>query len=246
MSNDQTTKTALDLITGALRKLGQYAPGETLSSEDADDALDSLNGMLDLWSLQKLAVYNQIETVVALNSGQQSYTIGVGGDFNIERPYRIDAAYSRLTTSTSNVDFPCDVVTLERYADIGLKNQPGPWPKIVYFNSGWPMGTLTFWPVPTGAVQFHLWTDVVFASLALDDVVNLPRGYFLGIQANLCEVLAPEYGVTMPPELKKMSQSFMSILKDINATPQNQVAMDAGIVATSGNDAGWILHGGFQ
>jgi hypothetical protein len=246
MSNDQTTKTALDLITGALRKIGQYAPGEAISGSDADDALDCLNGMLDLWSLQELAVYNQIETVKSLIPGQLSYSIGAGGDFNIERPYRIATAFSRLTTSNSNVDFPCDVITLERYSAIGLKNMPGPWPKAVYFNSGWPLGTLNFWPVPTGAAEFHLWTDQVFTSLALADPVNLPRGYFLGVQANLCEVLAPEYGVSLSPELKKMAQTFMSILKDNNATPQNAAPLDAAVVATSGNDAGWILHGGFN
>jgi hypothetical protein len=59
MSTDQTTKTALDLITGALRKIGQYAPGEAVDSQDANDALDSLNGMLDLWTNQNLSVFNQ-------------------------------------------------------------------------------------------------------------------------------------------------------------------------------------------
>lgn len=246
MSTDQTTKTALDLITGALRKIGEYAAGETISPEDANDALDSLNGMLDLWSLQKLAVYNQVETVKTLSAGQASYTIGLGGDFNIERPYRIVKAYSRFASSSSNVDFPCDVVTLEKYADIGMKNMPGPWPKMVYFNSGWPQGELIFWPVPQTGAEFHLWTDAVFSSLNLTDTVALPRGYYLGIQANLCKVLAPEYGRSLSPELREMADTFMKVLKAANATPQAEAPLDAGIVASGGRDAGWILHGGFN
>jgi hypothetical protein len=247
MSSDQTTKTARDLITGALRKIGQYAPGESLDPNDAEDALDTLNGMLDLWSNQRLAVYNQIETVQNLTAGQASYTIGSGGYFNIERPYRIAKCYSRLTTTNSTVDFPCDVMTLEKYGDIGLKSQPGPWPKEVYYNSGWPQGTLVFWPVPSSNVEFHLWTDQVFTALNLTTVVSLPRGYFLGLQYALAELLCSEYGMAVPPDIKQYAKDFRSVLKDQNATPQAEVPLEPTLLAGgNSNDAGWILHGGFR
>lgn len=242
---DQTQKTALDLITGALRKIGQYAPGEAIDSQDANDALDCFNGMLDLWTNQKLSVYNQIETVFTLTSGQASYTIGTGGDVDIERPYQIAAAYSRQTTGTSSVDFPCQVATLEKYANIGLKSQPGPWPKIVYYNSGWPLGELIFWPVPTQSVSFHLWTDQVFSVLSLTDVVSLPRGYFMGLQYSLAEILCSEYGMSVPPDIKRFAKQFRDIIKAQNATPQAESGVDSAIVSSSGNDAGWILTGGF-
>jgi hypothetical protein len=247
MSNDQTTKTARDLITGALRKIGQYAPGESLDPNDAQDALDTLNGMLDLWSNQRLAVYNQIETVQNLTSGQASYTIGSGGYFNIERPYRIAKCYSRLTTSNSNVDFPCDVMTLEKYGDIGLKNQPGPWPKELYYNSGWPQGTLIVWPVPSSNVEFHLWTDQVFSAADLSTTIALPRGYFLGLQYSLAELLCSEYGLPVPPDIKRFAGQFVSVLKDQNATPQAEVPLEPTLLSGgNSNDAGWILHGGFR
>lgn len=245
MSTDQTTKTALDLITGALRKIGQYSPGEALDSQDANDALDSFNGMLDLWSNQKLSVYNQTETVKALTSGQASYTVGTGGDFNIERPYRVAKAYSRITTGASSVDFPCQITTLEKYGDIGMKSQPGPWPKLVFYNAGWPSGQLIFWPVPQSGVEFHLWTDSVFSALNLTDVVNLPRGYFLGLQYSLAEILCSEYGMGVPPDIKRFAKEFRDIVRAQNAQPQAEAAVDQAIVSMGGNDAGFILHGGF-
>lgn len=245
MSNDQTTKTALDLLTGALRKIGQYAPGEAVDSQDANDALDSLNGMLDLWSNQKLSVYNQIETVKTLSAGQATYSIGTGGDINIERPYRVAKAYTRITTGISSVDFPCQIATLEKYADIGLKSQPGPWPKMVYYNSGWPTGNLIFWPVPSQGAEFHLWTDQVFTALNLTDTVSLPRGYFMGLQYSLAEILCSEYGMGVPPNIKQFAKEFRDILKAQNATPQSEVPIDGAIRASGGNDAGWILTGGF-
>lgn len=242
MSTDQTTKTALDLLTGALRKIGQYAPGEAIDAQDANDALDTFNGMLDLWSLQKLAVYNQIETVQTISGAQ--VTIGAGQTINIERPYRIARAYTRLTSGASTIDFPCEVVTLEKYTRIGMKSQPGPWPKIVYYNSGWPSGVLNFWPVPT-SVELHLWTDQVFTALNLADPVALPRGYYLGLQMNLAELLCSEYGMAVPGDVKRLAEDFRKILKAENASPQSEAAIDGALRASGGNDAGWILTGGF-
>lgn len=243
--NDPTSKTALDLVTGALRKIGQYAPGETLDASDAQDALDTLNGMLDLWSAQRLAVYNQIETVVNLTAGKASYTVGAGGDFNMVRPLALSKAYSRMTTSASTVDFPCQLVTLDKYARIGLKNQPGPWPKFAYYNTGVPLGTLTFWPVPTSGLEFHLWSDAVFASLALADTVNLPRGYFLGLQWNLAEQLCAEYGLPVPPDVRRFAKDARDVIKAANATPQAEARLDPMLSVTGAADAGWILTGGF-
>lgn len=245
MSNDPTTKTALDLITGALRKIGQYAPGETLSAADANDALDSVNGLLDLWSNQHLAVYNNIETVKNLTAGQSTYTVGTGGYFNIERPLRVSKMYSRITSGNGSVDFPCQVTTLEKYADLGLKNQPGPWPKIAYYNTGYPLAQLIFWPVPQQAVEFHLWSDQVFTSMDLTTVVNMPRGYFLGFQFAVAEILCPEYGISVPPDVRRFAKEFKAVIKAMNASPQAETSVDASIVSSNGNDAGFILHGGF-
>jgi hypothetical protein len=192
-----------------------------------------------------MSVYNQIETVQNLTAGQASYTIGVGGYFNIERPLSLVRAYSRLTSSNT-VDFACQIVTLEKYAGIGLKNQPGPWPKMVYYNSGFPLGTLIFWPVPTLNIEFHLWSDQVFTSLALGDTVSLPRGYFMGLQYNLAELLCSEYGMAVPPDIKRFAKEFRDIIKDLNSEPQSEAATDPMLVVRNANDAGWFLSGGFQ
>lgn len=245
MSNDPTTKTALDLVTGALRKIGQYAPGEPLCAADANDALDTFNALLDMWSAQKLMVYNNIETVKNLSAGVASYTVGIGGDFNIERPLRIDRAYSRYGNGNTSVDYQCDLVSVEKYTSIGLKSQPGPWPKIAYYNTGYPLANLIFWPVPQTNLEFHLWSEQVFTSLDLATPLNLPRGYYLGLQYALGEVLCPEYGMAVPADVRRFSKEFKSILKSLNATPQAMSGVDGAIVASNGNNAGFILTGGF-
>ena len=66
-----TTQTALDLIKGALRRINSYQTGETIASPDANDCLDTLNDLLDSWS-----IYGSVENILTLVSGQAQYRIG--------------------------------------------------------------------------------------------------------------------------------------------------------------------------
>lgn len=240
------TTTVLDLIKGALRDIGQYAPGEPLDADDAQDALDACNGMLDLWSTEHLMVFNNVETVKTFTPGKAVYTIGTGGDWDMPRPLRIsDGCYTRIT-SNSTVDFPCEEISFDRYASIGLKSQPGPWPKVMYYNTGYPLAELRFWPVPQAGYEFHLWADMVFSQFtAFTDVLTMPQGYQLAIRKNLALLLAPEYGVQPSQELKEQARSFKRIIKDMNATPQATVGVDAAISSQPSGNGNWILSGGF-
>ena len=68
--------TAQDIIVGALRFINQYAPGESLSSADSQDALDTLNDLLDSWSTDQISVWASNENVFTYTGGQYRYTIG--------------------------------------------------------------------------------------------------------------------------------------------------------------------------
>jgi hypothetical protein len=238
--------TAYDIIHGALRKIGTIAVGETLSADDSTTGLEQLNAMLDVWSTEHLAVFNNSEYVLQLQAGKSTYSIGTGGDFNIPRPLRLSGAYTRLQPTGTTVDYPCAEVDFSRWSKIGLKSQPGPWPKVMYFNTSYPLAELIFWPVPSQNAEFHLWADMVFSQFAnLTDTVSLPQGYMLALQTNLALLLAPEYGTQPAPELVEMARVTKKALKALNATPTAVSTYDAAIVAGSDNDAGWILTGGF-
>lgn len=68
--------TASDIITGALRFINVYSPGESLSSSDSDDALATLNELLDSWSTDQASVYASDEDVFTFVPAQYRYTIG--------------------------------------------------------------------------------------------------------------------------------------------------------------------------
>ncbi len=68
--------TALDFIKGALRRINSYQSGETIALPDAQDCLDTLNDMLDSWSLEKVRVFGSNEWVLSWTAGKNKYTIG--------------------------------------------------------------------------------------------------------------------------------------------------------------------------
>ena len=71
-----TSTTPLDLIVGALRKINALAAGETPNAQDSADALQVLNDMLELWSIDHLMVYASVENILSFVPGQYQYTIG--------------------------------------------------------------------------------------------------------------------------------------------------------------------------
>src|SRR6266404_3027724 len=75
--------TGQDLVTGALRFINSYSPGESLDASDAQDALDTLNDLLESLSTSEASVFASEEDVFTYTAGQFRYTIGnySGGTF---------------------------------------------------------------------------------------------------------------------------------------------------------------------
>ena len=95
-------QTALDLITRALRLIGVVAEGEPVSADQGQTGLDGLNDMIDSWNAERQAIYTTTSNDFPFVLGQQSYTLGDGGDFDIPRPARIDGMSAILLFDTSN------------------------------------------------------------------------------------------------------------------------------------------------
>lgn len=75
-STPLSATTANDIITGALRFINSYAPGESLDAADAQDALTTLNDLLDSLSTDQASVYATSDQVFNFTPGQYRYTVG--------------------------------------------------------------------------------------------------------------------------------------------------------------------------
>lgn len=208
---------AYELIRGGLRLLGAIAVGETPTAEEANDALDRLNDILENWSTQPQAVYaSQNDSVTAL-AGVASYTVGSGGTWNIQRPVNVVGAYCTY----GGVDFPIEIVGKEQYDLIALKTQTQPLIQRLLFIADHPLARITVWPVPSADIPVYLNTDRVLTAISgLSSTVTLPPGYVLALKYALALAIAPEYGIQPSPQIQADAVRFLADIKRANRKPR--------------------------
>src|SRR5262245_39397408 len=143
--------TGQDLIASSLRLIGALASGETPPAGEAADAVVILNQMLDAWSANELMVFTLSRQVFTLQAGKQTYTMGPGGDFNAPRPARIQ--YWSIISNQSpaqplELAANSEFLTDPEWQAVRVKNITSPLPRKLYDDGGFPLRSLSFWPVP--------------------------------------------------------------------------------------------------
>lgn len=207
------TQTARALIARSLREIGALAAGETPTGTEASDGLLKLNELLEAWSLERLMVYAIAEVSHTLTAGDETYTIGSGGNINTARPERIENAVMREIGT--NLDIPIRLLTRDEYAFISLKQTESTWARWLYNDEAYPLSTLTLWPVPsTSDKQLVLWLWQPLTAIAtLDTSVNLPPGYSRALRLNLAMEMATEYGRPITGELLGLATAAKETIK---------------------------------
>jgi hypothetical protein len=213
--------TAVDLITLALKDIGALGIGQAISAEDTADALTTLNMMMGQWQGERLSVFHLIDTGIT-STGAQSYTIGPGGNFNIPRPIKINAAYARLNAgSATPIDYPVRMIEArEDYARIALKALVS-FPDFAFYDPSYPLGTLYMYPVPNSSFELHIVTmDVLPQFATAATVVTLPPEYTAAIRYNLACYLAPSYQLPISGDLKALAMNAKRVVKRMNSQIQ--------------------------
>lgn len=201
---------AADIIRRSLRLIGVLATGETPAAAEQADALEALNAMLDTWRTESLSVY-ALRTETLPLTGAASYSIGVGGDLDIERPVKIESAYQRI----AGVDSPVVVASKQAYDGATAKGTTGDPASWLYYEPSYPVGRVHLYPVPaSGELHLTVWTPL--AQLAASDDVALPPGYREAITYQLAMRLAAEYGKPVAPEIAAMGAAAKADIKRVN------------------------------
>jgi hypothetical protein len=208
------TTTVLDIISRALRLLTVQATNENPDAPEAQDALRVLNSMIYQWNNEKLALYAMKTELFAVVSGTGAYTIGDGGTWDTTRPQKIENMFLRDTSSGSNLDFKLEIINNDRYQEIFQKALASTYPRYVFYQADYPLGTINFWPVPSktmscGVSQWSLLT----AFTGLTDLIILPPGYEMALGYALAYHLALEYAVDPRKYEKQMLEAKENIGK---------------------------------
>jgi hypothetical protein len=210
------SQSAYEVIAGAMRLLGAIATGETPTAQEANDGLNTLNDLLESWSLESLSVYGTDNQTFQGIANQGLYTIGPGGNFDttpVGRPVRISGGYCTF----NGVDFGFEMIGEDEYNRISLKTQAQSYPmKGLYINSS-PLGILKFWPVPTLVLPVVLNIDRILTQVpTLPTVIGFPPGYFVAIKYALSIMLAPDYGILPSAAIMQVAGVTKANLKRAN------------------------------
>ena len=179
--------------------------------------------------------------------GLDTITYTTPGDFPITRPLRVRNSFTRVTTSAAaGLDYFIDVISFDRYNEIGLKTVPGPWPYMMAYQPTYPLGTLWCYPNPSIAGQLFLYTDIILDQLtSLTQKINLPQGYSRAFMTLLALELCPLFGKTPSPMLITQAREAKSTIKALNAQPVTTLRYDSDLIFSRHTDASWIVSGGF-
>lgn len=226
--------TVREIILSALRKINVIQPGETPTDEDLQISLESLNGLIDSWSNERLMLYfvNPYEFVA--EPGKQTYTLGPGGDWNTERPMTIFEAYTNYQAQIDTSVVPPVITNTQttaalkiaqandaQWASIPVKQLTAMFPTILYDDGNYPLRTIYLYPIPNEyqAIVLWLWRPLSIWD-SLDDPIEYPPGYEKAIIYNLAVDLAPEFGKELTDNILRTASDTKMALAAINTSGQ--------------------------
>lgn len=212
--------TGAQIILQAQKAAGIIGVGQAASGEDTSDAQFHLNTMIGQWNRKRWLVYHLIDTAFT-STGAQSYTVGPGGNFNIPRPDRLEAAYFRqlITSSPNLVDYPLDILqSREDYSRIRLKTLTT-WPQSIFYDSAFPLGSVYPVPIPQAALfEIHLVTKDTLSTISnLAAVYNLPPEYDAALMWNLAVRLRAAYQMPPDPVAIGLAKDALNVIRNADA-----------------------------
>lgn len=220
-------RTARDLIKRSLRIINVVAAGEDPDANDAFDALEAANDMLDSWSTERLYAFVINEVTHPLTAGTADYNIGTGATINTARPLKVQFAFSR---DANGYDRPMAILDQDDYASVRYKSLGQTYPEALFYQTTFPTGVINLWPVPPSALTLHmgLWQPLTEIA-SLDTEVNFPPGYREAFVYSLAERLAPEYGRPIGNDVIAIAANARGRIKSVNLPESRAVCELQGI-----------------
>lgn len=211
--------TPQDIISFSLKAAGVLGVGQSALAEDNNDAFTALNGMLSIWQRKRWLIWHLTDNSI-LSTGAVSYSVGPGGDIDVMRPDRLEAAFFRqfINSTPNQVDYPLDILeSREDYNRIVLKTLPS-LPRYIFYDAAFPLGYIYPWPVPqAGVYEVHISLKATLSQFSsLNQAIALPPEYEEAIWTNLTIRLAPIYQYTVRPEVIALAKASLATIRGAN------------------------------
>jgi hypothetical protein len=228
--------TVREVCQDALLEIGVVDLIDAMDAAKGAHMLRMLNRMLQIWNTEELMVYTVNRTTQNLVAGQQEYTYGIGGNFNVARPVRIQALSILINVGTpSALELPLDLLTDSEWQSVAVKGVPSIYPTKAWITGNYPLNSIFLWPVPSDStvdLVIYAWGKTE-AFTSLNDDVVFPNGYEEAIITNLAVMASAGFGVQPMPSLVMRSQSSRSKVQSLNLDPL-YATIDNGLVGGKG------------
>jgi hypothetical protein len=224
------TTTVYDIVIGALRLLQVVSPDVTIGDEEANDALSALNMMVDSFSNESLILHHITQETFTLTPNLAVHRIGVGGEFDTQRPLSIEAA----TINISGTDWPIKLFSYDDWAVIRLKTLNSNYTQYLYMDDTYPMANVYLYPIAPTANLITLYSKKILTAFSsLQSQVILPPGYERLLKYNLAVELSSEYQTDPGPNVEKLALAAKANIKRTNHRPLTK-QVDPALLGPSG------------
>lgn len=233
-----------DLIYDAYRRAGiMLAPDRSASIPMVNDGLRAMNRMFDGFNTLSNLIWTHRIDIFDTVAGQQSYSLGPGGDWDMAAvPPKIVRA-NLLTQRDPDVRQPLNILDNAGWAVITYQDVQS-YPASMYPDNSMTNGLtrIAFYPIPAAVYGVELYTWQPFQRpVGISDELFLPDGYEEMIVLNLAVRLMPFYRKRMSTAtedqlLIQMAREALGRCKAMNA-PTVRLSTDAPSCSCSG---GWF------
>lgn len=201
-----------------MRLIGAIAAGETLETNELNDALVTLNQMTMSWNTEGASLVARKRLLLSVAGTNGPYTLP-------ERPVRIESA----SVASGGIDSTLDIVDSAGWEATPEKMAQSVYVKRLYCDYGYPTAAVYIAPIPRLGGQLEMWIYAVITQFAdLTTVIDLPPGYEIAIRYNLAIALLPEYPRSQAdPSLPAQAQNYKASIVQLNQ--QNHMKSQAAL-----------------
>jgi hypothetical protein len=191
-----------------MRLIGAIAAGETLETNELNDAFVSLNQMIASWNTEGASLVGRGFLTVPLATGQNAYALTA-------RPVQIVSAHSEINGASSGIQL-VDAAGIDAVEEVGLLSI---YIKKLFCNYTYPTASVHIWPSPRMAGTLYLWILQGITQFGtVNDTIDLAPGYEIALRYNFAIALLPEYPRSqVDPTLPAQAQNYKSSIVQLNS-----------------------------
>jgi hypothetical protein len=211
-----------DLFIAAMEVIGATSLDEVPEASELQKCMRHCNLMLNSWSGRSLMIAATTQESFPLVANQRTYTIGIGGNFNTDKPIKIESGFVR---DAYGVDYPLHVVELDIYDSFDDKMISKARPEAIYYDTGKAqqatnLGTINCYPIPDSSLDTLFINSQKYLTqfVNLTDNVTFQPVYQDAIVQNLaCKIwrIMGRKG-PIPGDLLKDARTAMQTVENIN------------------------------